>query len=207
MNFYDITHRYTSICKCGKCGGDALVDDSMVLTSMPPKYNYECLDCGHHGYIDCGETVLYYSDKLPEEIKEKIKKLIEKKNPNIHFVGESVQSLNGNGETISVPKKGEKITNPLNTNHLNIVYTPHSEVYIEDIRDVIIDILIDKIKLKKDDEGYCYLLWNDNTPQNFQLGISYEEYTELKGCIEQYKKVKESKSREYELDEMDWSDK
>ena len=30
MNFYDITHRYTSICKCSKCGGDALVDDSMV---------------------------------------------------------------------------------------------------------------------------------------------------------------------------------
>ena len=38
-------------CKCTKCGARAKVDTSMVLTSMPPKYNYTCEECGYHGYV------------------------------------------------------------------------------------------------------------------------------------------------------------
>ena len=38
-------------CKCDKCGEQAKVDTSMVLTSLPPKYNYTCEKCGYHGYV------------------------------------------------------------------------------------------------------------------------------------------------------------
>lgn len=37
---------------CKKCGGKVIIDTSVVLTSMPPKYNGECQDCKHK---DCYE--------------------------------------------------------------------------------------------------------------------------------------------------------
>ena len=39
-------------CKCNKCGKDAKVDTSMVLTSNPPKFKYECSSCGNINYIE-----------------------------------------------------------------------------------------------------------------------------------------------------------
>lgn len=107
MNFYDRENKYITMCKCSKCGKDTLVDNSMILTSMPPKYNYECLFCGYKGYVFCDETNIYPVDKLSEETKEKIKQLSKIKNFNIHFNEENTQSLNGNGETLSVIKKVE----------------------------------------------------------------------------------------------------
>ena len=43
-------------CKCAKCGGQAKVDTSNVLTSFPPKYNYTCAECGYHGYVETSEV-------------------------------------------------------------------------------------------------------------------------------------------------------
>lgn len=40
-----------AFCKCEKCGKEVKVDNSMVLTSNPPKYKYECPECKHIGYI------------------------------------------------------------------------------------------------------------------------------------------------------------
>lgn len=38
--------------KCKKCNCEkAKVDTTMVLTSLPPKYKYNCPECGHVGYI------------------------------------------------------------------------------------------------------------------------------------------------------------
>lgn len=42
--------------KCKKCGSEAVVDDSIVYTSLPPKYRYECPNCGHIGYVMGSET-------------------------------------------------------------------------------------------------------------------------------------------------------
>lgn len=42
-------------CKCPKCGGDAEVDTSVVLTSNPPQYSAKCTKCGNLFYIYCSE--------------------------------------------------------------------------------------------------------------------------------------------------------
>lgn len=36
--------------KCPKCEGNLVKDESMVLASMPPKYQYVCDKCGHVEY-------------------------------------------------------------------------------------------------------------------------------------------------------------
>ena len=46
--------RYKCICK--ECGKEAFVDDAIVLDSTPPKYNYYCIYCGEHGFVNCDEV-------------------------------------------------------------------------------------------------------------------------------------------------------
>ena len=43
-------------CDCKKCGGLAVVDDSIVYTSIPPKYSYRCPSCDYKGYVDCDKA-------------------------------------------------------------------------------------------------------------------------------------------------------
>lgn len=38
-------------CKCDKCGKEVKVDTSIVLTSNPPQYKYNCQNCGNVSYI------------------------------------------------------------------------------------------------------------------------------------------------------------
>ena len=33
--------------KCSKCGSQLYIDDSIVLTSYPPMYQYYCKECGN----------------------------------------------------------------------------------------------------------------------------------------------------------------
>ena len=40
-----------AFCKCEKCGKEVKVDNSVVLTSNPPKYKYVCPECKNVGYI------------------------------------------------------------------------------------------------------------------------------------------------------------
>lgn len=40
-------------CDCEKCGGLAVVDDSIVYASIPPKHSYRCPSCDYKGYVDC----------------------------------------------------------------------------------------------------------------------------------------------------------
>ncbi len=43
---------YKIYCKCDKCGFNrAEVDDSLILTSYPPQYNFYCPNCKQHGYV------------------------------------------------------------------------------------------------------------------------------------------------------------
>ena len=41
---------------CPKCGEAAEVDTSIVLTSIPPQYNWYCPHCGAHSSIQCDEV-------------------------------------------------------------------------------------------------------------------------------------------------------
>lgn len=41
---------------CKKCGSEVVVDASIVLTSLPPQYHYECPNCGNVGSVRCSET-------------------------------------------------------------------------------------------------------------------------------------------------------
>lgn len=54
-------YKTKTICKCQRCGKDADVDDSIVLTSYPPKYSYHCPHCNYNGYVFCSETISTYT--------------------------------------------------------------------------------------------------------------------------------------------------
>lgn len=41
--------------KCKKCGGHMAIDFSAVLTSLPPKYQAKCDDCGNIEYPRCSD--------------------------------------------------------------------------------------------------------------------------------------------------------
>lgn len=43
---------------CEDCKKQTEVDDSKILTSFPPQYEYTCKHCGHVGYVCCSETYL-----------------------------------------------------------------------------------------------------------------------------------------------------
>lgn len=48
INIGEIYQWSPSLCKCPKCGRrNALRNDSIVLTSIPPQYNFKCDACGH----------------------------------------------------------------------------------------------------------------------------------------------------------------
>jgi hypothetical protein len=43
--------------RCNYCGStNVKVDFDKVFTSIPPKLQYECKDCGCVGYVDCDEV-------------------------------------------------------------------------------------------------------------------------------------------------------
>ena len=48
---------------CPKCGEEADVDTSIVLSSYPGQYNYHCPHCGANGFILCSEVDNYRFNK------------------------------------------------------------------------------------------------------------------------------------------------
>ena len=45
------------ICTCFECGySNAIVDDSMILASYPPKYKYHCPKCGYDGCVTTNDV-------------------------------------------------------------------------------------------------------------------------------------------------------
>lgn len=56
----DVYQWSPSLCKCPKCGGNnTLRNDTIVLTSLPPQYNFKCKDCGHRW---TGRDTMHYVD-------------------------------------------------------------------------------------------------------------------------------------------------
>lgn len=47
--------------KC-ECGGDFIVDSSLVLTSMPPRYKASCKDCNHVEFLESPR--IFYSSRI-----------------------------------------------------------------------------------------------------------------------------------------------
>ena len=46
--YYENYNWYRKVnAKCSKCGSQLYIDDSVVLTSYPPMYQYYCKECGN----------------------------------------------------------------------------------------------------------------------------------------------------------------
>lgn len=45
--------------KCPNCGEIVQVDTSMILTSYPPQYKWECPKCGRTGYTKQGDIITF----------------------------------------------------------------------------------------------------------------------------------------------------
>lgn len=61
--------------KCKVCGSEMTVDTSVVLLSLPPKYNAFCENCGNVQSITCEEySVSKGSESIPIEWIKKWKK-------------------------------------------------------------------------------------------------------------------------------------
>lgn len=75
------------VCWCQRCLGIADVNDDQILTSIPPKYSYDCRKCGYHGYILCSQ----YINLTFEENKE---------NKEVEL--EEMNKTNVNGDTVNV---------------------------------------------------------------------------------------------------------
>ena len=55
--------------KCKMCGEELIVDDSVVLTSYPPKFKAYCQNCGD-GYVYCRDYMQSKYDDCVESIKK-----------------------------------------------------------------------------------------------------------------------------------------
>lgn len=55
---------------CQKCGEKVYIDDSIVYTSLPPMYKYDCPKCGDVGYIFCHDASIEVDEGKDMEIKE-----------------------------------------------------------------------------------------------------------------------------------------
>lgn len=86
--------------KCPKCGGEVIVDRSMVLTSYPPKYKAVCTKCGEISYPFCSEV----TERFPEDLDS----FLEKASENLKLKQEP--DLTPNTTTITTPQSTETTT-------------------------------------------------------------------------------------------------
>lgn len=48
QDFFENYNQFKPVdAKCSKCGGQLYINDSVVLTSYPPQYQYYCKVCGN----------------------------------------------------------------------------------------------------------------------------------------------------------------
>ena len=53
---------------CEKCGEKVYIDTSIVYTSLPPMYRYDCPKCGNVNYIFCHDAEVEVSEIEYENI-------------------------------------------------------------------------------------------------------------------------------------------
>ena len=57
-----------ALVSCKKCGKLTEVDTSIVLTSNPPQYNYQCNNCGEKGYCFTSEVTWVISEQNKQDV-------------------------------------------------------------------------------------------------------------------------------------------
>lgn len=77
-------------CYCKNCGKLADVDDTAVLTSNPPRFNYSCPHCGYSGYIFCSDA---FETPRQESAEEKILKKLEEISVELNNLRKDVDSV------------------------------------------------------------------------------------------------------------------
>ena len=60
--------KYYTICE--ECGEKVYIDNSIVYTSIPPRYRYDCPKCGNVSYIFCQDANIEVDGGKDMEIKE-----------------------------------------------------------------------------------------------------------------------------------------
>ena len=60
------------LARCPKCNKEVEVDTSVVLTSIPPRYNLDCPNCGRQ-YIPCKDC--YEVDNTKQNMMKRIEEL------------------------------------------------------------------------------------------------------------------------------------
>lgn len=98
--------------RCPNCGEIVQVDTSMILTSYPPQYKWECLKCGRTGTVGSKDDIITFENQTPIRTLPYIQKVDE---PDL---GVGVTTTNGTGgyNTINpTPVAKSTVTDPKST--------------------------------------------------------------------------------------------
>lgn len=63
--------------RCPNCGEIVQVDTSMILTSYPPKYKWECPKCGRTGTVGSKDDIITFENQTPIRTLPYIQKVSE----------------------------------------------------------------------------------------------------------------------------------
>lgn len=63
--------------RCPNCGEIVQVDTSMILTSYPPQYKWECPKCGRTGTVGSKDDIITFENQIPMRTSGYIQKIDE----------------------------------------------------------------------------------------------------------------------------------
>lgn len=98
--------------RCPNCGEIVQVDTSMILTSYPPQYKWECPKCGRTGTVGSKDDIITFENQTPIRTLPYIQK-IDEPDPGV-----GVTTTNGTGgySTINpTPITKSTVTDPKST--------------------------------------------------------------------------------------------
>lgn len=81
--------------RCPNCGEIVQVDTSMILTSYPPQYKWECPKCGRTGTVGSKDDIITFENQKPMRTSGYIQK-IDEADPG---VGVTTTNATGDGYT------------------------------------------------------------------------------------------------------------
>ena len=71
--------------RCPNCGEIVQVDTSMILTSYPPQYKWECPKCGRTGTVGSKDDIITFENQIGRETSGDIQK-VGKLDPSISVI-------------------------------------------------------------------------------------------------------------------------
>lgn len=98
--------------RCPNCGEIVQVDTSMILTSYPPQYKWECPKCGRTGTVGSKDDIITFENQTPIRTLPYIQK-VDEPDPG---VGVTTTNATGGYNTINpTPVAKSTVTDPKST--------------------------------------------------------------------------------------------